>query len=272
MKKFNLLVVMIVLSLGFILTACGTSTNSSNNNADAGKDKTLKVVTDAAYAPFEYQDKGKVVGFDVDFVTAVAKEAGYKVNVEHVGWDPLFVEVKGKTADLAVSAITINDERKQTYDFSKPYFLSTQMILAPKGTSIKNAEDLKGKKVAVQNGTTGQIATEKILGKNSPDVKKFENINLATMELKNGGAQAVVADNTVVEAYAKNNPQDKLITIKDKQNFSNEYFGLMFPKGSKLKAEFDKAISKVIDNGTYEKLYKQWFKVEPDLKTLKAQQ
>ena len=62
------------------------------------------------------------------------------------------------------------------------------------------------------------------------------------MELKNGGAQAVVADNTVVEAYAKNNPNDKLVTIKDSKAFSNEFYGLLFPKGSKLKADFDKAI------------------------------
>jgi polar amino acid transport system substrate-binding protein len=272
-KKFNALLTIMVLTFAFILTACGTSkTSSDNSNAASGKDKTLRVVTDAAYAPFEYQDKGKVVGFDVDFVTAVAKEAGYKVNVEHVGWDPIFVEIKGKTADLAVSSITINDERKQTYDFSKPYFLSTNMILVPKGSSIKSAEDLKGKVVAVQNGTTGQEVTEKILGKNSSNVKKFENNNLAIMELKNGGAQAVVADNTVVEAYAKNNPSDKLVTIKDTKAFSNEFYGLMFPKGSKLKADFDKAITKVIDNGTYAKLYKQWFKTEPDLKILKAQQ
>ena len=118
------------------------------------------------------------MGFDVDFVTAVAKEAGYKVNVEHVGWDPIFVEIKGKTADLAVSAVTINDERKQTYDFSKPYFLSTNMIDISKTALSKVLADLKGKVVSVQNGTTGQEVTEKILGKNSSNVKKFENNNL----------------------------------------------------------------------------------------------
>jgi glutamine transport system substrate-binding protein len=269
MKKFNILITIMVLSLSFVLSACGSSkTNSSEKSTEK---KTLRVVTDAAYAPFEYMEKGKVVGFDVDFVTAVAKEAGYKVKVEHVGWDPVFVELKGKTADIGISAITINDKRKQTYDFSNPYFLSTNEILVPEGSPIKGGDDLKGKIVAVQNGTTGQEVTEKILGVNNSSIKKFENTNLAIMELKNGGAQAVVADNTVVEAYAKNNPNDKLVTISD-DNFPSEFYGLMFTKGSSLKADFDKAIVKILDNGTYAKIYKQWFKTDPDLDTLKAQQ
>jgi polar amino acid transport system substrate-binding protein len=178
-----------VFSLAFVLSGCGTTKTSGS--AKSNEKKTLRVVTDAAYAPFEYMDKGKVVGFDVDFIHAVAKEAGYKVNVEHVGWDPVFVELKGKTADIGISAITINDERKQTYDFSNPYFLSTNMILVPEGSSIKSADDLKGKVVAVQNGTTGQEVVEKILGKNSPNVKKFENNNLAIMELKDDETEII---------------------------------------------------------------------------------
>lgn len=272
MKKFHVLMTIMVLSLALILSACGTSQSDKKNDSTNGDQKTLRVVTDAAYAPFEYQDKGKIVGFDVDFMKAVAKEAGYKIKIDNVGWDPLFVELKGKTADLGMSAITINDERKQTYDFSKPYFLSTNMILVPEGSPIKSADDLKDQVVAVQNGTTGQEVVEEILGKNSSNVKKFENNNLAIMELKNGGAKAVVADNTVVEAYAKNNPKDKLVTVADAKNFPIEYYGLMFPKGSKLKADFDKAIEKVLENGTYEKIYQQWFKTSPDIKTLKEQQ
>lgn len=273
MKKFTFLIATIVLSLTMILSACGTSKTSSNKVSNSnGEKKILRVVTDAAYAPFEYQDKGKVVGFDVDFVNAVAKQAGYKVNIEHVGWDPIFVEIKGKTADLAVSSITINDERKQTYDYSVPYFMSKNEILVPKGSPIKSAKDLKGKTVAVQNATTGQEVTEAIIGKNSDKLKKFKNNNLAIMELNNGGADAVVADNTVIEQYVKNNPNDKLVFIEDDAAFPKEFYGLLFPKGSKLKPEFDKAIKKVMENGEYTKIYKKWFKVEPDLKTLQAQQ
>jgi glutamine transport system substrate-binding protein len=270
MKKMKLVTVLMVLSLAFVLSACGTS--KTNGSANGDEKKTLRVVTDAAYAPFEYQDKGKVVGFDVDFIKAVGKAAGYNMDVQHVGWDPVFTELKEKTADIGISSITITDERKQTYDFSNPYFLSKNEILVPKDSNIASAQDLNGKRVAVQNGTTGQEAVEKLFGKNNSKLKKFENNNLAILELKSGGADAVVADNSVVETYVKNNPNDNFKFIEDDGAFENEFYGLMLPKGSKLKADLDKGIKKVIDDGTYAKIYKKWFKVNPDLTTLKEQQ
>ena len=270
MKVLKLLSIVMVFSLMVILSACGTNkTNGSETNSgNTSEKKTLKVVSNAEYAPFEYLDKGKIKGFDIDLMEAIAKEAGYKIKIVHVGWDPLFVEIKGKTADLGISAITINEERQQTYDFSIPYFISTNEILVPKGSNIKDAMDLKDKVVGVQNGTTGQEVVEAILGKNSSNLKKFESTNLAIMEMKGGGADAVVADNTVVEEYVKNNPKENVVLIKDEVNFEKEHYGLMYPKGSKLKEEFDKAIKKVIENGTYTKIYNEWFKVNPDLNLL----
>jgi glutamine transport system substrate-binding protein len=272
MKKVKLLTTIIILAFMFVLTACGTSEKTSSDSSSGEEKKTLRVVTDAAYAPFEYQDKGEIVGFDIDLIKAVAKEAGYEVDIAHTGWDPLFVELEKKIADIGISSITINEERKQTYDFSVPYFLSTNKILVPEGSAIKTAEDLKDKTVAVQNATTGQEAVEGLLGKNSSQIKKFENNNLAILELKAGGADAVVADNTVIEEYVKNNPNDKFVVIEDKDAFAQEFYGLMFPKGSALKAEFDKALNAVIDNGTYAEIYNQWFKVDPDVQILKDQQ
>ncbi|MGP7816459.1 basic amino acid ABC transporter substrate-binding protein [Niallia sp. 01092] len=271
MKKFSILTLVLVFAL--ILSACGTSKNGSED-ANGGTDskKTLRVVTEATYAPFEYMDKGEIVGFDADLIKAAAKEAGYKYEFVHVGFEPMFVEVKDNTADIGAAAITMTNERKQTYDFSVPYFLSTLKILVPEGSNIKSAKDLTNKVVAVQNGTTGQAAVEKLLGKNNKKIKKYENNNLAIMDLLNGGANAVVADNTVVDEYVKNNSDKKLTVIEDKGNFVSEYYGLMFPKGSKLKADFDKAINTLYENGTYAKIYTKWFKADADIENLKAQQ
>lgn len=270
MKKYSLILTIMVLSFAFVLAGC-SSNNSNNKNSASGTKKTLTVVTDASYAPFEYMDKGQIKGFDVDFMNAAAKAAGYNVNIQNVGWNPLFVEIKGKTADIGMAAITITPERKQTYDFSNPYFLSTNMILVPKGSSIKTGNDLKGKTVAVQNGTTGQAVVEKILGVNNPSIAKFTTVTLAINQMKSGGAQAVVADNNVVKAYAEQNPNDKLKALSD-PNFPVEYYGLMFPKGSKIEADINKGIATIINNGTYTKIYKQWFNTTPDLAKLKAQQ
>lgn len=273
MKKKSLGSLLIILVFSLILAACGTQSNGgSNAEGETGGDtETLRVVTDAAYAPFEYMDKGEIVGFDIDLVNAVAKEAGVSIKVENVGWDPLFAELQSKTADLGVSAITIDDDRKKTYDFSVPYFLSTQMILVPEDSDIASAEDLKGKTVAVQNATTGQEAAEALLGENSESIKKFDNNNLAIMEMENGGADAVVADNTVLEEYAKNNPDKKLKVIED-DSFADEYYGIMFPKDSELKESFDNAINKIFENGTYSEIYQEHFGIEPDIDRLKEQQ
>ncbi|MBP3040886.1 basic amino acid ABC transporter substrate-binding protein [Bacillaceae bacterium Marseille-Q3522] len=260
--------------LVFLLAACGTG-NDSQNSGESGSEgelETLRVVTDAAYAPFEYMDKGEVTGFDVDFLEAVAKEAGYNAEIENVGWEAVFAEIGNKTADLAVSAITITDDRKKDNDFSVPYYLSTNKILVPEDSDIKSAADLEGKTVAVQTGTTGQEAVEAILGANNPNIKMFENTMLAIMQLQQNGADAVVADNTVVEEYAKNNPDANFKVIEDTENFAAEYYGLMFPKGSELVAKFNDAINAVYDNGTYADLYEEWFGVEPDIEKLKAEQ
>jgi glutamine transport system substrate-binding protein len=272
MKK-RLFVLVFMLITALIVSACGTSkSNETSGTGSEGEKKELRVVTDAAYAPFEYMEGDKIVGFDIDFLKAVAKEAGYELKIEHVGWDPIFVEIESKRADLAISSITINDDRKQTYDFSLPYFLSTNKIMVREDSDIKSAADLKGKVVAVQNGTTGQEAMDKLLGKNHKDIKKFENNNLAIMEMMSGGADAVVADNGVVEVYAKNNPNEKLKVIEDSGAFDAEFYGLLFPKGTELKADFDKAIEKVFENGTYEKIYQEWFGQQPNMEKLKEAQ
>jgi glutamine transport system substrate-binding protein len=260
LKKLNSkgLLILAVVALMIIASACGTS----------GSGEKLIVGTDAAYAPFEYLEEGKIVGFDIDLLDAVMKEAGYDYEVKNLGWEPLFETLRGENADLGISAITINDERKQSFDFSRPYFESTNMILVPEGSHIKNANDLVGVRIGVQNGTTGAAAVEKLLGENHPDISKYENNVLAIMALKSGEVSAVVADNTVVEEYVENNPNDKFIAISDTENFEAELYGLMFPKGSELREEINAALKTVIENGTYAEIFKEWFGSTPDVDVL----
>ncbi len=262
----------IILIIGF-LAACGQSeTGGTDADVSSTEVKELRLVTDAAYAPFEYMEGDEIVGFDIDFIKAVAEEAGYELKIEHVGWEPIFVEIEGGTADLSVSSISIRPDREENYDFSYPYFLSTNKILVREGSDIKSAQDLKDKVVAVQNGTTGHLAAEEILGKDNPNLKKFDNNNFAIQELISGGADAVVADNTVIEEYAKNNPDEKLVVIEDPDAFVAEYYGILFQKGSSLVEEFNAAINTIFDNGVYAEIYEKWFGTEPDIDHLKSLQ
>ena len=268
MKKWILSLVMMCAFLA-ILAGCGTSDDSSG---DGEENKTLRVLTNAAYAPMEYMDKDNVVGFDIDFIKAVAEEAGYELDIQHIGWDPLFVEMESKRADVAISSITIREDRLEKFEFSVPYYRSTNKILVPEGSDIKSAADLKDKVIAVQQGTTGDFIATDLLGKTSTNVKRFEENTLAIMELTQNGADAVIADMPVVEAYAKSNPDEKLEVVTD-ESLEAEYYGIMFPKGeTELQKEFNKAINTLFDNGTYEEIYEEWFGNKPDIETLKAQQ
>jgi len=269
MKKFSIFALITVLLVA--LAGCGQSSEKTSSTGGEEKKK-LVVGTDAAFAPFEYMDKGKIVGFDVDLLDAVMKEAGFEYELKNIGWDPLFAAVQGEQIDLAVSGITINDDRKKTYDFSAPYFESTHMILAKEDDPIENALDLKGKVIGVQNGTTGQAAAEKIVGANSQNIKKFENTAVAIMELINGGVEVVVTDNVVASEYIKNNPDQKLKAISDSENFESEFYGMMFPKGSELKPAIDEAIKKVIESGKYAEIYEKWFGTQPNVDALLKQQ
>ncbi|MGG1574935.1 basic amino acid ABC transporter substrate-binding protein [Fictibacillus sp. NRS-1165] len=263
MKKVVLLLTLMSL---LALAACGGKSTSTPGSASGEE---FVVGTDAAYAPFEYLKDGKIVGFDVDLLKAVMKEAKLDYKLKNTGWEPLFASLRDEQVQAGISAITINDKRKQSYDFSTPYFESINKILTKQESNIKSVDDLKGKKVSVQNGTTGQEALEKKFGKDNASVKKYESNVLAIQALLNGEVDAVVADNTVVDEYAKNNPDKKLVVVNDKTNFESEYYGIALPKGSKDKATVDKALKKVIEDGTYTKIYKKWFKVEPNLDALK---
>jgi len=274
MGKLSRIGFLLMLVLAMFLAACGSDESTGNTSGgDSGGEekKELRIVTDGAYAPMEYMEGGEVVGFGIDFTKAVVAEAGYEPNIEVIGWDPIFAEIEGKTADMAVSSITINDERKQTYDFSVPYYLSTNKILVPENSDVKSGADLKGKKIAVLNGSTGQEVAEKIVGENSRDILKFADNNLAIQELLAGGADAVIADNTIVEYYTKMNPDQNLKAVED-ESFADEFYGVLFPKGSDLKPEIDEAIKTILDNGKYAEIYEKWFGSQPDVETLKAQQ
>ena len=142
------------------------------------------------------------------------------------------------------------------------------MIMVKEGSNIKSALDLKGKKVAIQGGTTADTLMSKIMGNDNTDLKKFDSNAVALLELDKGGADAVVADIAIVRDYIKNNPKKKLTGILDPVNFDSEYYGLAFPKGSDLKAKLDPAIKKVMENGKFAEVYKKWFGEEPNMDNL----
>ncbi|MDB5884505.1 MAG: amino acid transporter substrate-binding protein family [Polaromonas sp.] len=253
---------------GLVLAACSkqepAAPAASAPAAAPAAAKVYVVGTDAAYAPFESQnEKGEIVGFDIDVVKAVAQKAGIEVKFLNTPWEGIFNSVAQGDRDLLVSSITITPERQQTLDFSAPYFDAQQLIAVKSDSKIAKFDDLKKLKVGVQNGTTGDEVITKLQGKDSPNVKRFESTPLALKEMESGGVDAVVADNGVVVHYVNNNPNSKFKTLAD-SSFAAEQYGIAVKKGNtELLAKINQGLAGIREDGTYARIYAQYFGSAP---------
>jgi len=257
---------------GLVLAACGKqdapaapAAEASAPASAAAPAKVYVVGTDAAYAPFEYQnEKGEIVGFSVDLLTAVAEKGGFQIKFVNTPWEGIFNALGQGDRDLLISSITITDERKQTMDFSDPYFDAVQLIAVKEASKVAKFDDLKKLKVGVQTGTTGDEVVTKLQGKTSANIKRFESTPLALKELEAGGVDAVVADNGVVIHYVANNPAVKFKTVADTKSFAPEQYGVAVKKGNaELLAMVNKGVAAMKADGTYAAIYKKTFGTEP---------
>ena len=265
-----------LLFAGVLLAACGkkapeAAAPAASAPAEAASvaaapppAKVYVVGTDAAYAPFESQnEKGEIVGLTIDVVTAVAQKAGIEVKFVNTPWEGIFNSLQQGDRDLLASSITITDERKQTMDFTNPYFDAYQLIAVKATSKVTKFDDLKKLKVGVQTGTTGDEAVTKQQGKNSANIKRFESTPLALKELEAGGVDAVVADNGVVVNYVTNNPGAKFKTVSDKA-FAPEQYGFAVKKGNtELLEKLNKGLADIKADGSYDKIYAKYFGAAP---------
>lgn len=235
-----------------MLAACGTSEDGASGTETDGK-QVISVGTEATFAPFEsLNDKGEIVGIDVDILNAIGEEMDVDFDIKNVGWEPVFQQITNSELDLGASGITITEERKESYDFSTPYYEATQLIIVPEGSSIESFEQLKDKKLAVQINTTGHITARKI--QSETNIRAFENLPTAIQEVINGGADAAIGDNAVVLEYLKNNPDQKLETIES-DAFDREYYGFMVKKGNEEILDIvNEGIEKIKASGKLEEI------------------
>ncbi len=262
MKKGLLKVMAPLAAASLLLAACG----SDDSTGADGEITKLVAGTEATFAPFEYMDdSGKIIGIDSEIVEAIAEETGVEIEMKHVGWDPLFEQVKNGEIELGASGITINDERKETYDFTEPYFEATQVIVVKKDSDVEKLADLDGKKVSVQINTTGHIAAKKAFGETSTNIAAFENMPVALMEVINGSTAAAIGDNAVVYEYLKNNPDAELEVIEDPA-FDKEYYGLMVQKGNEEVLNIlNEGLAAIKENGKLDEIVEKYTGVTQEL-------
>lgn len=248
------------LILGLTLNGCTNRSESPGSQSAVQSQKAELVVgSDAAYAPFESENADKTIqGFDIDIIKAVAEKAGLKIKIVNTPWEGFFSQLDSGDRDILISAITINEERKKTMDFSEPYFEAVQLIAAPINSKLTKFEELKNLKIGVQTGTTGDEVASRLAGKSNPNIKRFEGTPLALQELSSGGVDAVIADNGVINNFLANNT--KTFKIISDTSFSKENYGIAVKKGNKdLLKKINDALSTIKADGTYDRIYKTYF-------------
>lgn len=256
----NFLIGIALVFTSILLIGCGaesTKTSGSGGDDTSGKRK-LIVGTDATYAPMEYMDeKGNIIGIDIEIVNAIAEAAGFEVEYKNYGWDPLFPAVDNGEVDFAVSSITITEDREKSFDFSDSYFVANQLILVPEDSDVESFDDLTDKRVSVQISTTGHKVVQDLLGKTSSKIVAAETMPLAITEMVNGNADASVGDNAVIIEYQTQNPDVKLKTVED-DSFEKEYYGLMVKKGNQEILDLlNDGIKKIKANGKLKEITDQ---------------
>ena len=236
-----------------------TEEPAAANTSDLG---VITVGTNAEYPPFEFvNEDGDVAGFDVDLVTAIAEEAGFEVEFVNTRWDGIFVALQSGEFDAVSSAATITDEREEIIDFSNPYFNAGQMIAVREADakSMTTPEDLAGRRVGVQNGTTGDILASDIAG---VEVVRYDEITLAFQALANGDIDAIINDAPVSADIITNNPEMDLVLVGEP--LTDEFYGIAVnPERPELLDAINTALDAVIQNGTYAEIYDTWFGMEP---------
>jgi len=246
-RKLGILIVLAAVLVTSLLTGCQSQS------------KKIVVATDATWPPMEYVDENKaIVGFDIDLMNAIAKEAGLEVEYRNVAWDGIFAGLAAGEYDAVISSVTITDERKAQYDFSEPYINAGQIVVVQAGSDITGPDALSGRTVGAQLSTTGAFAVQEMEG---VTLKEYDEVGLAFEDLVAGRIDAVVCDTPVAADFAlqREEYRAKLKIVGD--SFTEEYYGILVQKGnSDLLAKINEGLAAVQDKGVDKELEEKWLR------------
>ena len=196
--------VAIVGSMLAFTSGCGKKDRAS---VPAGKSKKLVMVTEATFPPYEYMENSKIVGIDPEIVGEIARNLGYTLVIQDMKFDSVILAVQTGKADIAASGITVTEDRKKQVNFTVPYVTAAQVIIVPKKSPIKTPEDLKGKRIGVQQGTTGDTYVRKNIG----EPERYDNGALAVAALRAGKIDAVVLDSEPSKVHVSEHPNEIML-------------------------------------------------------------
>ncbi len=222
--------------------------------------KEIVFAVDATWPPMEMIDENReLVGYSIDYMTAVGKEAGFTPVFRNTAWDGIFAGLAAGNYDAICSSVSITEERKKAMDFSIPYYEVKQGLVVPKDSPAKSLDDLQGKTVGAQIGTTGYFAIQRVSGVNA---RSYDEIGLAMQDLYNGRIDGVVCDDPVAAQYALNEPRfaAKLHLVTVIESDEPEYYGIAVRKGNEeILNLINKGIKAVQEKGIDVEIKEKWF-------------
>ena len=260
------------------LTACGGSASTASSAAassvaasseaastsaaaaelttvEAGK---LTMATNAAFPPYEMTtDAGAFEGIDIDTAQAIADKLGLELQIDDMDFDAALLSVQQGKADIAMAGVTVTDERKNVMDFSDSYATGIQSIIVPEGSDIASPDDLAGKKIGTQRGTTGYIYCSDDFGDDA--VVAYDDGLTAVQALNNGQVDAVVIDNAPAKEFVAANPGLVLLDT----SYAEEDYAIGMAKGNTaLEDAVNAALEELKADGTLQSIVDKYITAE----------
>jgi len=263
----------IVLTLSIVLAGCSGTEKPADTGVGQQQSETQDssweeiktkgkfiVGLDDTFAPMGFRDdKGELVGFDIELAKEAAKRMGVEVEFKPIVWSTAITELQNKNIDVIWNGLTITDERKEKIAFTKPYMENKQDLVVAVGSPIKSKKDLAGKIVGLQDGSSSEHALQKdeVTFKSIKEVKKYDSNDEVLMDLKAGRIDAAVIDDVVVRYYIQKRAGEYEIVDEP---FSAEEFGVGLRKSDvSFLNELQKALDEMKEDGTSSKISQEWF-------------
>ena len=266
MKKIlSLVLVAAMLVMCFALTACnekedviGGADDKTDIVVDDNKDKaTLKMATNAYFQPYEYYQDGVIVGIDAEIAAAIAEYLDMELVIEDMQFDTIITAVKGGSVDFGMAGMTITDERKEEVNFTASYATGVQVVIVPENSEIASLDDLEGKKIGTQLGTTGDMYSKNDYGEEN--VTSYGKGADAVIALKGGDVDAVIIDNEPAKAFVAENEGLKIL---DTEYAVEDYAIAVNKDNATLLSDLNKALEKLTADGTIDAIIAEYIKAE----------
>lgn len=255
MKK--LISTLLIAACVFSLAACGSKKEETESKEESGKESdTLVMATNAEFPPYEYYEGDEVVGIDAEIAQAIADELGMTLKIEDMAFDSIIPAVTSGKADFGAAGMTVTEDRKKNVDFTDTYATATQVIIVKEDSDIAGPDDLVGKKIGVQLGTTGDIYAGDI---EDAEVEQYNKGFEAVQALTQGKIDAVVIDGEPAKEFVA---QAEGLKILD-EAFTEEEYAIAVAKGNDdLREKINDALAKLKESGKIDEIVAKYISAD----------